>query len=287
MKTNFFRYSGTKFNYAEDINLVLNQSNKKYYIEPFAGSGAILFNLTKKFEKYYINDIDRNITRIYESFKDPLNTYDYYKSKISFVLKTFGNIIEKQNYYNFRDWFNKNHWNSNTLDEGIYLHMLANSCINSMFRFGPNGMNQSFGNRHYILDSRNFKSVKDRLYDTVIMNGQYDDVLNSIGDNIIKNSFLFLDPPYFSQGSSYQGFNVQDTEKFISFIKKADFDFIYTDIINEYNENISDKIHKHFFRSINNTAPTSDKQSRGNLEYMFTNLNVQILEKPEIDEDEW
>ena len=45
--------------------------------EPFIGSGAVLFNLNKSFDKYIINDIDRNIIRIYKSFKKLMFHYEF------------------------------------------------------------------------------------------------------------------------------------------------------------------------------------------------------------------
>ena len=177
MKYKFFRYSGAKDRYVDLINLFINQTNKSIYCEPFAGSGAILFNLQKEFDKYVINDIDRNIIRIYKSFKEI--SYEYYVLKVNEVFDKFGKFIsdrrfspnniknkEKENYYNFRNWFNENHWKSETIDEGIYLHMLANSCINSMLRFGPNGMNQGYGNRCYLLDKINFERIYSVLQKT-------------------------------------------------------------------------------------------------------------------------
>ena len=112
----FFRYSGAKDKFTSLININI-KTDKKIYCEPFIGSGAVLFNLNKSFDKYIINDIDRNIIRIYKSFKNI--SYIYYKEVIDSIFKEFGKFTynrrysdqenaekEKQNYYNFRNWFN-------------------------------------------------------------------------------------------------------------------------------------------------------------------------------------
>jgi len=53
----FFRYSGSKLKYTKKINKYILESKSKIYCEPFGGSGAILFNLPRKFDKYIVNDI--------------------------------------------------------------------------------------------------------------------------------------------------------------------------------------------------------------------------------------
>ena len=273
MKIRFFRYSGNKFKYTELINPIINSSTCKIYVEPFIGSGAILFNLEKEFDKYVINDIDRNVIRIYKTFKEI--DYSYYIKELKFLEDNFGNLktdknnkidTPKENYYNFRNWFNENHWNSDTIKEGIYLYFLANSCINSLLRFGPNGMNQSFGNRFYKMDELSFNSVKSKLEKVEIHNKDYKEILK-----LYPSAFYFLDPPYFSQKSSYQGFNENEFKEFLELIK--DKNYVYTDILNEYNSILENR---KLAREMNSTSPLGDLAKRsknGNMEYVFSNLN--------------
>ena len=221
-----------------------------------------------------INDIDRNIIRIYKSFKEI--SYEYYVLKVNEVFDKFGKFIsdrrfspnniknkEKENYYNFRNWFNENHWKSETIDEGIYLHMLANSCINSMLRFGPKGMNQGYGNRCYILDEINFRRINKILQKTEIYNDSYEEIFK-----IYTDACYFLDPPYYSQASSYTGFSKYDLINFIQNIKNKEY--VYTDIINDYNSELENK---QLIREMNSTSPLTDKGKNGNLEYIFYNID--------------
>lgn len=268
----FFRYSGAKDKFTSLININI-KTDKKIYWEPFIGSGAVLFNLNKSFDKYIINDIDRNIIRIYKSFKNI--SYEYYKEVIDSVFKEFGRFtddrryiskeageVAKTNYYNFRNWFNANHWNTDTELEGIYLHMLANSCINSMLRFGPNGMNQGYGNRCYILDEDTFNNIHNILQRTEIYNGSYKDLLK-------EDAFFFFDPPYASQASSYTGFSFQDQEEFLELIK--DKEYLYTDILNEVNSKLQNKL---VMREMVSTAPSSDKSKNTNIECLFSSYSL-------------
>ncbi len=269
----FFRYSGAKDKLTSLINMNI-KTIKKIYCEPFIGSGAVLFNLNKSFDKYIINDIDRNIIRIYKSFKNI--SYEYYKEVIDSVFKEFGrftddrryiskeagDVAAKTNYYNFRNWFNSNHWNTDTELEGIYLHMLANSCINSMLRFGPNGMNQGFGLRFSELDQTTFNNIQNILQRTEIYNGSYKDLLK-------EDAFFFFDPPYASQASSYTGFSFQDQEEFLELIK--DKEYLYTDILNEVNSKLQNRI---VMREMVSTAPSSDKSKNTNIECLFSSYNL-------------
>lgn len=257
----FFRYSGAKDKFTPLINANL-KTDKKIYCEPFVGSGGVLFNLNKEFDRYIINDIDRNIIRIYKTFKEI--DYNYYIFKVNEVFDKFGKIKlkddpnGKQNYYNFRNWFNSNHWKTETIDEGIYLYILANSCINSMFRFGPNGMNQSFGNCCYLLDEKTFNNVNNILQKTEIKNGSYKDLLK-------EDAFFFFDPPYASQNSSYTGFSFEDQREFLELIK--DKEYLYTDILNEINEKLENRL---IIREMSSTAPNSDKSKNSNMECLFS-----------------
>jgi len=264
----FFKYSGSKFKYTDKINSLI-LTDKKIFIEPFIGSGAVLFNLKKEFNEYIINDKDRNIIRIYKTFKEI--DFEFYKNELNFIKEKFGSLIlkedikAKENYYNFRNWFNKNYWKTETNKEGVYLHILANSCINSFFRFGPNGMNQSFGNRFYFLDEKTFNHISKVLKKVKIYNTDYKEILE-----IYKNSaFYFIDPPYFSQKSSYYSFSENEYIEFLNQIKNKEV--LYTDILNNYNKIFKDK---ELIREIISTSPKNPGLKKNNFEYYFKiNIN--------------
>jgi len=261
----FFNYSGTKLKYAslinEYINLIQTKQNAKIYIEPFLGSGSVFFNLESEFDEYILNDIDRNIIRIFQSFKDC--SYDYYYSKCSEISNKFGSMKEKENYYTFRKHFNTHHWNSNSLDEGIYLHLLANSCINSMLRFGPNGMNQGSGKREKFLTEDEFNCINSKLKKATLTSVSYKELLN-------MDALYFLDPPYYSCDSSYASFSEKDLIEFVELIQ--DKHYVYTDILNDLNDSIP---FKQKIRTMRTSAPSSNKKQLGiHEEYIFVSENI-------------
>lgn len=280
MKTKFFRYSGTKFNYVDLINQYL-KTDKGIYCEPFVDSGQVLFNLPIKyreqFKEYIINDSCRNIVRIYKTFKEI--TYNDYLEITNDVKKNFGSFKApraqkeetekaKQNYYNFRNWFNEKHWRTETLKEGVYLHILQNSCINSFLRFGPSGMNQSFGNREEYLQEHVFNSVKETLKKTTILNKCALEVIKDFDDQ-----FFFLDPPYQSQDSSYSAFSFEDLQNFLDVIRGEEF--LYTDILNEVNQGHSQIKDSVIIREMCSTSPnTTMKPKNGNIETLFSSYEL-------------
>ena len=282
MNYKFFNYSGTKLKYTQLINQHL-KTNKKVYCEPFIGSGQILFNLDKEFEHYVINDLDRNIIRIYKTFKEI--SYNDYLDVVESVFKEFGHFTtdkrraskmeikeQKESYYNFRNWFNQNHWKTDSLIEGIYLHMLQNSCINSFLRFGPNGMNQSQGLRFYYQDKISFNKIKNVLSKSEIHCGSYKEVLN-------KDYFHFFDPPYMSQDSSYQGFSENDLKEFLEIIHEKDLEFLYTDIKNEINSEYFNSQNSLEIREMRSTSPNVKgalKSKNSNLEYLFSSYDLEL-----------
>ena len=257
--TKFINYSGTKIKYRDKINPIINASTKNIYVEPFVGSGAILFGLEKEFDEYIINDIDPNIIRMYKSFKEC--TYNDYKDIVSQI----GPLAnDKDRYYLKRKYWNDNLWKTDTTEEGLYLHVIGSSVINSMLRFSKNGMNQGFGAREFIINESDFNKIQSRLKRTTIHSVSYTDLMN------IDDAIYFLDPPYFSQDSSYAGFNKDDIKTFINTLDNIEY--VYTDILNEYNNKIENKI---FVREMRSTSPQvsgDKKRANNNMEYIFYNV---------------
>jgi len=270
----FFNYSGTKIKYVKQLNSYINRTSKSVYIEPFVGSGAVFFNLERQFDEYILNDIDANIIRMYKTFKEI--DYDYYLEVRGDITKTFGTFKKhdsaKENYYNFRNWFNETHFGKDSILEGLYLHVLSNTCINSFLRFGPNGMNQSFGNRDSVLTEDMFNSIHNKLSSATLLNKRYEAVLDA---SDVSDSCVFLDPPYFSQKSSYAGFNENDLVQFINRLSSLKGDYVYTDILNGHNAHLN----KSYLREIVSTSPNNPGTKRNNFEYIFYNNSGTIKAK--------
>jgi DNA adenine methylase Dam len=269
INTRFFRYSGSKYKYVETINKIINKSDKKIYCEPFIGSGAVFFNLEKKFDKYFINDLNPHVYQVYNSFKNC--EYTDFKNADNFIKKEFGNLKKsKESYYTYRSWYNTNHYNKDTIESGIYLYFLINSCINSLTRFGPSGFNQGFGECLYLMDETNFNAVKTALNNTEILNLDFFDVMNFI-ENDVSNSLLFLDPPYIQRSSTYKISNAF-YDRYIDFCKNSKADIVYTDI---YSQDLEWE-YQVLNNNMINRSPANNKDYTGNKEVVFYNFDLKL-----------
>jgi len=160
MKINkFMRYQGSKDHFVPEFNKLYEKTNKNIFCELFLGSGAIFINCQDSFDEYILNDNNENIMSIWNAVIK--FTYNDFMNVKKFIFDKFGDIkTNKEAYYKFRNWYNENIHFSGKTEKGICLYYLANSCINSMLRFGPNGMNQSYGNRLFIFQRMNLIILK-------------------------------------------------------------------------------------------------------------------------------
>jgi len=271
-KIRFFQYRGSKHHLIEAFNDLMQQSNKKIYVEPFVGSGAIFINLADKFEHYIINDIDENIISMYNSVVN-FNYKDFVDIK-DFIFDKFGSIeVDKESYYEYRNFYNEIYHSTDKKERGIFLYFLANSCINSLLRFGPNGMNQSFGERFYFFDENTFNTIKDKLNKTTIENKDYREIE-------LKSSLVYLDPPYFGTLVSYKSeFESHDQIDLINYIKENSLtnDIFYSDLENEVSDQLLQSgFQKISTKKIKNVSPNrfakGFKENKTKNEVMYYNV---------------
>jgi DNA adenine methylase len=225
----FSRYAGSKMHLVERFNSITKDLQKKIYVEPFFGSGAIFFNLDAEYDLYVINDINEHVINSVRAFRE--GTYVEYVKEKDRVFAEFGDIRnDKAAYYNFRNAFNERHLGKKTVTEGFQLHFLMNACINSMLRFGPNGMNQSYGNRFFFMKDGEFDVIKSRLTKNVVITSE--DYRTVIDRYDSADTLMFLDPPYFVRPEV--GYSTSITENglldFLEFIKSLKGSVVYTDI---------------------------------------------------------
>jgi DNA adenine methylase len=260
----FFNYMGTKIKYVDLINREINKTDKKIYVEPFLGSGSVFLNLEKEFDNYILNDKDRNVTTIFKSFKN--GDYSEYENSLLTVKRDFGDIEEKETYYNFRNYFNMEHYKTDSNLEGFYLFTLYNACINSMARFGPNGFNQGCGKRGKILDKREFNLINSRLSRAEIYNLDFFEL------NLPDNSFMFLDPPYIAKEGSYETISEDYFKQFINFVTNSNNDIVYTDTSHDFLPNFN----KTTIRTMRNSSPNRIDEYTVS-ECMYSNMEEDLF----------
>lgn len=246
MSNRAFRYAGSKQFLSTTVNeKILNfMPDIKVYAEPFLGSGAIFYNLENSLKDKiiaYLSDINSIIYNMHKAIM--CSSFEDYKECLSFVEKEFGDIrTDKEAYYKFRDWWNGTYYKTGLFNTYAYLYllMLTNSCINSMLRFGPNGMNQSFGHKHYIIKENIWNELNSRLKRANIYISDYSKVFDETRN--LDNVVYFLDPPYIDRPMTYN--NNFDKDRYIKLLINETCNcntrklFLYTDVENSQSDEL-------------------------------------------------
>lgn len=236
----FLKWAGGKTQLIEQIkkNLPADifsngsfRNNNLTYIEPFVGSGAVLFWLLNNFnniKKVVINDIN----------EDLINTYKIIASKpkelISILIQFQNEYHELDNkeekkinyYYNKREIFNSRKENK-IIQASIFI-FLNRTCFNGLFRVNRNNeFNVPIGSykKPTICDKENIFAVSEVLQNVEILAGDYENTL----EYATKNTFFYFDPPYkpLSNTSSFNSyskneFNDEEQIRLRNFCKKLD-----------------------------------------------------------------
>lgn len=219
----FLKWAGGKTQLINDIEKALPKDiyrDKFTYIEPFVGSGAVLFWMLNNFpnlKKAVINDIN----------EDLINTYKTIVSKpkelisILQILQDEFHGLEgkeeekKEYYYSKRELYNKR--KEEQSGQAALFIFLNRTCFNGLYRVNrKNEYNVPMGSykRPTICDKENILAVSQVLHKVEILCGDYEETLN-FADN---NTLFYFDPPYkpLSETSSFNSYakdEFNDTEQ--------------------------------------------------------------------------
>jgi len=197
----FLKWAGGKTQLIEQIKEQLPnniETNKFTYIEPFVGSGAVLFWMLEQYpnlERAIINDINQDLTNSYLTIKHNVQ-------ELIQILKEweveYHNIAENQEvkkeyYYEKRSLFNTR--NSDQTTQSALFIFLNRTCFNGLYRVNrKNEFNVPIGSYKtpQICNEENLLAVAEVLQKVEILNGDFSETLN-YADN---NTFFYFDPPY-------------------------------------------------------------------------------------------
>lgn len=230
----FLKWAGGKTQLIQDIEMALPKEitqDKFTYIEPFVGSGAILFwiiNHFPKLEKAIINDINADL----------INTYKTIASKpkelISILLQfqhEFHSLEDKPEekklyYYEKRELYNTR--KIELTGQAALFIFLNRTCFNGLYRVNKSNLyNVPMGSykKPTICDDKNIWAVNNALQKVEILCGDYEQTL----DYTSTNTLFYFDPPYkplneTSSFNSYAKDSFDDSEqiRLSHFCKKLD-----------------------------------------------------------------
>lgn len=247
-------YNNIKYNNKDFISRLQSLQNAWIGLEGILDNNIVFFNneytqykLNKINKDELIEDIAKFLTSNKTSFEQILNSellknYDIFEKEllrnISAKLIRMrdlevkkGNLPEKDIYDNFecalkgsfymfiRTLYNK-------YDNSEYFYFIREYCYSSMFRYNSNGeFNVPYGGISY--NKKNFqrkidyiksKELQTHFINTDIYNLDFEDFLNEI--KLSENDFIFLDPPYDTDFSSYvnNAFDKKDQERLANYL---------------------------------------------------------------------
>jgi len=197
----FLKWAGGKTHLIAEIErnlppLVL--SDNFTYVEPFVGSGAVLFWMLKNFpgmKKAVINDINSDLINAYKTICSTP------KELIS-ILKDFQNEYhelqnneekKKEYYYQKRDLYNDR--NTDKIMQAALFIFLNRTCFNGLYRGNrKNVFTVPVGSYKIptICDEKNILAVSNTLQNVEILNCDFEQTLLYANEN----SFFYFDPPY-------------------------------------------------------------------------------------------
>lgn len=231
----FLKWAGGKAqlinSISESLPKYLENSKNLTYIEPFIGSGALLFWFLKSFpntKKAIINDINPDLYKAYCVVKEePENLIKELTRMQSRYFSLKSEEDRKSFFLAKREKFNTP--NLDSLKNSALLIFLNRTCFNGLYRVNSKGLfNVPFGKykNPKICDADTIRCDSQLLQKVAILNGDFSDTLNLIDS---EKAFFYFDPPYkpISKSSSFNAyaadsFDDKEQERLKDFCKNID-----------------------------------------------------------------
>lgn len=167
----------------------------------------------QQFEFVNKHDLAGYLMMYYEKMLSNKKNYIEKKQIISTVEKEklYKTALKASYYATIRELYNRNRANEMYMENAALYYYIREFCYSSMFRFSANGnFNVPYGGMSY--NKKNFddkllyitsQRVTQRLMETNIHNEDFEDFLNMY--TLTENDYIFLDPPYDTEFSTYDG----------------------------------------------------------------------------------
>lgn len=197
----FLKWAGGKTQLITEIQKVLPieiVSKKFTYVEPFVGSGAILFWVLNNFsnvKKAVINDINADLTNVYKIITAKPNELISVLKQLEEEYHAIDTVadIKKTYYMDKRSLFNTR--STDLVMQAALFIFLNRTCFNGLFRVNKSNLfNVPIGSykKPMICDANNILAVSEVLQKVEILTGDYQQTLKYISEPAL----YYFDPPY-------------------------------------------------------------------------------------------
>jgi DNA adenine methylase len=228
----FLKWAGGKTQLIKEIDKRLPSMLKKgkpmRYIEPFVGSGALLFHLLNnyKIKEAYIIDINKNLINLYLAIKNNLFELIEQLKLLDNEYKSLSENKRKEYYYLKREEYNQE--KKDKIKKAALLIFLNKTCYNGLYRTNKKGeFNVPFGKykNPKILDQENLIAVANKLKNVNIYCGDFEISKNFPID---EETLIYFDPPYrpISKTSSFTSYSENDFDDNEQIRLKDFFDYV-------------------------------------------------------------
>ena len=198
--------------------------DKRVYIEPFVGGGGSLFyvmNNIKNFEfqRIIVNDKNEELINAYRVVRENV---DELIEDLKFFNDWFNSIEDKEEYkrqyYILRDRYNAISVEDNPFQKAVFFITLTKRCLNGLYRVNKQGkFNNSCGSmKKKGLDEKNLRNVSEGLKNVRIYNKDFTEILKYCN----KDTFVYIDPPYYKSEMSYIKKENGFTDRLLEFLEE-------------------------------------------------------------------
>jgi len=209
----FLKWAGGKTQLISDIERTLptDITQKNFtYIEPFVGSGAVLFwilNNFPKLKKAVINDINEDLINTYKTIankpKELISILQILQNEYHCLEGNEDN--KKLYYYQKRELYNIR--KEEQSGQAALFIFLNRTCFNGLYRVNSKNLyNVPMGGykKPTICDKENILAVSEALQKVEILCGDFEQTLEYTSEN----SLFYFDPPYkpLSETSSFNSY---------------------------------------------------------------------------------
>lgn len=220
------RWTGSKRNLLNEM-LIMFDTNKTVYIEPFLGSGIVLLNTLEceLYRDYYVNDINENVINFYINLKSDFTRLD---KKIKALTNEYNKLVTNEKkelfYYGKRKQFNENRINQTTRSAVFWF--LMKTGFNGVYRVNSKQIfNVPFGKKYQIIyDQSFFYELSKKIQRVHFYNMDYQDFLLEVENKCNSaDFFIYCDPPYIPETEMTRNqilytSNRFEHEKFLNFL---------------------------------------------------------------------